>query len=58
MLEKEKEDLSRRLNDEKEATTEATTEAESARAEAQASHKRAVELELMVKSMHAYLKVA
>jgi hypothetical protein len=43
-LEKEKEDLDRRLTDEKE-------DAEKARAEAQAAHKRTVELELELKNM-------
>jgi hypothetical protein len=43
-LEKEKEDLGRRLTDEKE-------DAEKARAEAQAAHKRTADLELELKNM-------
>ena len=53
-LEKENEDLDHRLNDEKDAAAEAKTEAENASAKAQATHKRAAELELEVKSMRAY----
>jgi hypothetical protein len=53
-LEKESEDLGRRLNDEKDIAAEAKTEAKSACAEAQATRKCAAELELEVKSMHAY----
>jgi hypothetical protein len=56
VLEKDREDLSRRLNDEKEATAEAKTDVENARAEAKAAHKRATKLELEVKNMHAYPK--
>jgi chromosome segregation ATPase len=52
-LEKENEELGHRLNDEKDAAIEVKTEAESARTEAQATRKRAVEVELEVKSMHA-----
>jgi chromosome segregation ATPase len=54
VLEKEREDLSRRLNDEKEATAEAKTDAENARAEAKAAHKCATKLELEVNNMRAY----
>jgi hypothetical protein len=54
VLEKEKEDLDRRLKDEKEATAEAKTDAKNARAEAQATRKRATGLELEVRNMHAY----
>jgi chromosome segregation ATPase len=46
-LEKEKEDLGRRLNDEKE-------DAENAHAEAQAAHKRVADLELEVKNIGGY----
>jgi chromosome segregation ATPase len=53
-LEKQNEDLGRRLNDKKDVAAEAKMEAESARAEAQAAYNRAVELELEVKSMSAY----
>jgi uncharacterized protein (DUF3084 family) len=53
-LEKENEELGHRLNDEKDAAAEVKTEAESARTEAQATRKRAAEVELKVKSMHAY----
>jgi hypothetical protein len=51
VLEKENEDLDRRLNDEKDTAAEAKIEAKSACAEAQATRKRAAELELEVKSM-------
>ena len=54
VLEKKRENLIRRLNDEKVATAEAKTEEENARAEAQAAHKYVTELELEVKSMRAY----
>jgi hypothetical protein len=50
-IEKENEDLSCRLNDEKEVAAEAKTKAESACAKVQATRKRAGE-----KSMHAYLE--
>jgi parvulin-like peptidyl-prolyl isomerase len=50
MLEKEKEDLGHRLNDEREATAEARTDAENARTEAQAT----TNLELEVKNMRGY----
>jgi hypothetical protein len=53
MLEKEKEDLDRRLNDEKEAASEAKTDAENARA---AARKLVADLELEVRNMRAYDK--
>jgi membrane protein involved in colicin uptake len=56
--EKENEDIGRQLNDEKEVAAEVKTKAESARVEAQATFKRAAELELEVKSMCAYYKKA
>jgi hypothetical protein len=54
VLVKKREDLSCWLNDEKEVTAEAKTEVENARAEAQVARKRAIELELEVKSMCTY----
>jgi hypothetical protein len=54
VLEKEKEDLGRRLNDEKEAAAEAKTDAENTRVEAQAAHQCAADLELEVRNMRAY----
>jgi chromosome segregation ATPase len=56
VFEKEKEDLGRWLNEEKEVAAEAKMKAESARTEAQAARKRVAELELKVKSMRAYRK--
>jgi cell division septum initiation protein DivIVA len=53
-LEKENEYLGHWLNDEKDVAVEAKMEAETARAEAQADHKRTTELELKVKGMRAY----
>jgi hypothetical protein len=47
VLEKEKEDLGRQLNDEKE-------DAENARAKAQAAHQRVADLELEVRNMRGY----
>jgi hypothetical protein len=54
VLEKEKEDLDRRLKDEKEAAAEAKTDAKNARAKAQATRKHATDLELEVRNMRAY----
>lgn len=54
MLEKENEDLGRRINDERDAVAEAKRETENAREEAQAAWKRTAELELEVKDMHAH----
>ena len=45
-MEKEKEDLDRRLVDEKEDAEKACMEAQAARAEAQAAHKRVADMEL------------
>jgi hypothetical protein len=53
MLEKDNEDLVRRVNHEKDAAAKAKMETEIARAEAQAASKLAAELELEVKSMRA-----
>jgi hypothetical protein len=50
VLEKEKEDLGRQLNDEREATAEVRIDAENARTEAQAT----TNLELEVKNMRGY----
>jgi hypothetical protein len=54
VLEKEKEDLGHRLNDEKEVAAEAKTDVENARVEAQATHQCAADLELEVRNMRAY----
>ena len=54
VLEKEKGDLERPLNDEKEDAAGARTDAEHARAEAQAAHKRDADQEREVKNMRGY----
>jgi 3-phenylpropionate/cinnamic acid dioxygenase small subunit len=54
VLEMEKEDLSHRLNDDKETTAEAKTDAKNARAEAQDTRQCAAGLELEVRNMCAY----
>ena len=56
VLEKEREDLNRRLNDGKDTAIGMKTEAENARAESQAARKRTAKLELEVKSMRSYRK--
>lgn len=55
-LEKEKENdnLSRRLSEEKDSADQAKSEAQAARVEAQATQKRTAKLELEVKNMRAY----
>ena len=53
-LQKEKEDLGRRLTDEKEDAEKGRAEAQAARAKARAAHKRTTDLELEMKNMHGH----
>jgi hypothetical protein len=53
-LEKEKDDLGRRLADEREDIENTRSEARDTRAEAHATHKRATDLELELKSMRSH----